>query len=102
MLIPKSFLHWIELAIHRQSFDSEHFTPVCLDGEHGAAFDRFAVHVYSAGAADGCLTSDVRAREADYVAQVMNQQQPRLYRVAPLLSVDRKLDVSSHGKYQRI
>ncbi len=96
VLVPEGFLHGIELAAGGESFDGQDLGAVGLNGEHGAAFDGFAVHVHGASAAQRRFATDVRARQTGHFAQVVNQQQARLDGVGALGSVDGESDGSSH------
>ena len=62
MLVPEGFLDRVQIAVCGESFNGEDVAAVRLDGEHGAGFDRLAVHHDGAGAANGGFAADVRAR----------------------------------------
>ena len=78
VLVPESLLHRVELAVSGQAFDGQDARAVGLHGEHGAAFDGLAVHLDRACAAQRRLAADVRSGEADDLAQVVDEEQPRL------------------------
>ena len=62
VFVPERFLHRIQLAVGRKSFDGEHVRAIGLHREHGAALDRLAVDLHRASAAQRSLAADVRAR----------------------------------------
>ena len=62
----------------RQALDRAQLAAVDLDGEHQARAHRDAVELDRAGAADPVLAADVRARQAELVAQEVAQKQARL------------------------
>ena len=62
----------------RQALDRRHRGAVDLDGEHQARAHRLTVHQHGAGAADAVLAADVRAGEAELVAQEVAEEQARL------------------------
>src|ERR1700733_376292 len=96
VLVPKGFLHGIQLVAGRDSFDGQHLRAVRLHCEHGAALDGFSVDVHGASAAQRCLASDMRARQTGHFAQVVNQQQARLDGVGALGSIEGESDGSGH------
>ena len=61
-----------------QALDRRDRGAVGLHGEHQARAHRLAVHQHGAGAADAVLAADVRAGEAELVAQEVAEQQARL------------------------
>ena len=61
-----------------QPLDRRDLAAVGLDREHRAALHGHAVHVHRAGAAVGRVAADVSARQAERVAQEVDEQQPRL------------------------
>src|SRR5258708_40259919 len=101
VLVPEGFLHGVEFAVDGESFDGEHLAPVGLDGKHGATFDRLAVHMDGAGAAERSLTTDVRAGESGDIAEIVNEEQARLHRVGVFLPVDSQVYGSFHGSIPR-
>ena len=62
-----------ELARVRQPFDRVHAPAVGLHREHEAAAHDLAVHAHGAGAAHAVLAADVRAGEAQLLAQEVDQ-----------------------------
>src|SRR2546426_3825402 len=70
-------------ALHRLDL-----VAVRLDGEHEAGADRLAVQQDGAGPAHPVLTSDVRSGEAQFVAQEVGEEQPRLHRALVAHAID--------------
>jgi hypothetical protein len=68
----------MELTVLLQALDSEDFTLIGLDGEHGAGLHCLAIEQYGASAAVSCVAADVRASEVKHLADEFHQQQPRL------------------------
>ena len=67
-----------------------------LHGEHRARLDRPAIEQDCAGSANGGLAADVCARQAQSLAEVMDQQQPRLDFVVIRLPIDLQLNLDGH------
>ena len=61
---------------------------VDLHGETQARADGDAVEPHRAGAADAVLAADVRARQAERVADEVGEEQPRLDELAAAAAVD--------------
>ena len=70
---------------------------VGLDREQAAAAHRDAVEPHGAGAADAVLAADVRAGEAEAVAEEVGQEQARLDVLDDDLAVDRDARSRSRG-----
>src|SRR5437660_1554928 len=71
-------LRRIELAVFSQSFDGRHCAAVRLHGKVETGFHHFAVEQHGARAALADHAADVRAGEADILAQKMREQNTRL------------------------
>src|SRR2546425_6232591 len=72
----------------RQTLDRRDVVPIRLDGEHQAGAHRLAVQQHRTGAAHAVLASNVRAGEAQLVAQEVGEEQPRLHRTLVARAVD--------------
>ena len=66
--IPKAFLHWVQLAITRQTFNSSDLRAIRLDSQNGAGFRRLAIQQHGAGAANARFAADMSAGEFAMVA----------------------------------
>src|SRR5215831_7240774 len=99
VLVPKSFLHGMQHSVPGNSFDGDEFSALGLNRKHRAGFDGLTVQRHGASATNGRLAADVRSREADDIAQVVNEQQPRLDFVRAALSIDGKGDRFLHGRH---
>ena len=75
-----------------EALDRRDLGAVGLSGQHGAALHRLAVHVHGARAAVGRVAADVRARQAELVAQPVTSSR-RLHVRGSTLAVDGHLDV---------
>src|SRR5262249_43887979 len=62
-------LNGVQISAFRQPLDGCDLGAVGLDGEHVARFDRVAVEMHDAGAALAGIATDVRAGEAQVLAQ---------------------------------
>ena len=79
MCLPKAVLQGVQIVrAGVQTLDGRHLPAIRLHGEEQAGADGFTVEEYGAGAADAVLAADVRARQAQVVAQEIAQQQARL------------------------
>ena len=67
-------LHWMQRAVLRESFNGGDFRALGLYREDVAGFDRAAVQVDRAGAALSRVAADVRACQAELVAQILDKQ----------------------------
>src|ERR1700686_681002 len=97
MLVPERLLQRMQLAVLRHPLDRREAFAFGLDGEHRAALDRLAVDQDRAGAALAGVTADVRAGEADHVAQVVHEQEPWFDLMLVLVSVDCRRDLVLHA-----
>ena len=86
-----------EHRVAGERLDRLHRRAVGLDREQAAAADRDAVEPHGAGAADAVLAADVRAGEAEAVAEEVGQEQARLDVLDDDLAVDRDRDLASRG-----
>jgi len=93
MLLPEALLQRVQRAARREALDRGDPRAVGLDREHRAALDRLAVEVNRARAAARGVTADVRAGQAELLADEVDEQEPRLDRVGPRLAVDRDGDL---------
>jgi hypothetical protein len=71
-----------------QALDCVDRCPVRLDGENRARLHGAAVEVHGARAALGRVATDMRAGDAEVVAQEVHEQLPRLNLSLPSLAVD--------------
>ena len=94
MHLAEALLEGAELAVgFGHALDGENVCARGLDREHGAGFDRPAVDIDRAGAAMGGVAADMRAGEAEVLAQVVDEQRPRLDGGRHRLAVDRHADI---------
>src|SRR5712691_2437375 len=77
VLLVKRFLQRLQLAGIRKALDGVHPTAVRLHGEHQAAAHDVAVDPHGACAAHPVLATDVRAGEAQLIAQEVDEVLPR-------------------------
>src|ERR671934_36253 len=68
----------MQIAVRCDPFDSRHLAAVRLDGEHGARFHRPPVEQDCAGTACRRVAADVRAGEAELLAQEVDEKLARL------------------------
>ena len=85
------------VAVARQAFDRGDVGAVGLHREHGARLHRLAVDQHGARAADAGFAADVRAGQAQGVAQEVNEQQTGLDDVIARRVVDPDADRNGHG-----
>jgi hypothetical protein len=93
VLLLERLLDRVQLAALLEPLDGHHLAPVRLHGEDGARLHRLAVEEHGAGAAVGRVAADVRAGEAQVLANEMDEQQPRLHLGALLGAVDADADL---------
>src|SRR5919109_5535986 len=74
VVLPERLLERMELAASRETLDRRDLAAVGLDGEHGAGLHRVPVEVDRAGAAERRVAADLRAREAEVVAEEVDEQ----------------------------
>src|SRR4051812_34153476 len=77
VLLGEAFLDRMELAALLQALDGRDLAAVGLHREHGAGFDRLAVQHHGAHAAVRRVAADVRAGEAEILADEMHEQEAR-------------------------
>src|SRR5918995_6834033 len=92
VFLPETFLYGVVLAILRQTFDGQDVGTVGLNGIERAALDALAIDMDDTGAALARIAADVRAGESELIAQVMNEEEPRLNHGLLLEAVDTKRD----------
>src|SRR5260370_18842149 len=78
-----------------KSFDGGDFAAWRRHGKQRARFHRLAIEQNRTCSANGGFAADVRAREPEHVAQIMNQKQARLDLALIRFAVHTKLDF--HG-----
>ena len=61
MLLPETFLHRVQFAVRRQTFNGCNVGAVGLHGKHRAGLHGLAIEHYGARAADRSFTADVCA-----------------------------------------
>jgi hypothetical protein len=83
-------LQWMELAVLLEPLDRHELLALGLDGEHRAGLHGPVVQENGAGAAMGRVAADVRAGQAQHVAQQVDQQEARLHVGLVLFAVDRE------------
>ena len=89
VMVAKSLLHRMQAAVGGgNAFDGDDARALRLHREHVAALHRLAVHVDGAGAALGGVAADVRAGQAQMVADEVDEQRARLDFGGDRLAVD--------------
>src|ERR671939_922110 len=88
VLFPEPLLQRMQLAIAGQTFDGQDLGAIGLYGQDGAGLDRQAVHDHGARAALRGVAADMRARQANHVADIVHEQEARLHVVRALRAVD--------------
>ncbi len=78
VLRPERGLKRCQVAVAGEPFDRLDLGPVDLDREEEARPDSGPVEAHGAGAADAVLAADVRAVQAERVAQEVREEEPRL------------------------
>ena len=73
VVVPERFLQRVEHIAVGHPLDGRDLGADGLDGENGAALDGLPVHMDGAGAAVGRVTADMRASEAELVAQQVHE-----------------------------
>jgi hypothetical protein len=77
----KRLLHGMKWSVvSGQALDRRHFVAFRLDGEHQAGAHRRTVEQNGAAPAHAVLAADVRAGQAEVVAQVVGQEAARIRR----------------------
>ena len=85
----KGLLHRMQRrARSRQSLDGRDFVALSLHGQHQARANRRAIEQDGAAAAHSVLAPDVRAGQAEVVADVVRQQPARIGRRGVVDTVD--------------
>src|SRR3712207_769863 len=76
VVLPERLLDGVQLVAGGQALDRGELGSVGLDGEQQAGPDRFTVHQHRAGAAHAVLAADVRAGEAEVLAEEVGERVP--------------------------
>src|SRR6185295_16068194 len=76
VLRPETFLQRMQLSVFAEAFDRRDLRTVGLNGQYGAGFYASAIHQHGARAALARIAPDVRARESELFAEVVNEEQP--------------------------
>src|ERR1051325_646050 len=97
VLVPESLLHDVQLAVAGETFDRGDRGAVRLHGEHRARLHRLPVEEDRADAALAGVAADVRAGEAELVAQEVDEEEARLDVRRLLRAVDREGDRVLHA-----
>src|SRR5258708_15129099 len=96
VLVPESLLQRVQLPVLGHALDCGELLAFGLDGEHGAALDGFSVHQDRASPALAGVAAYVSPGEADYISQVVHEQQPGLHLVLLPVTVDCGRDLVFH------
>ena len=96
-------LQALELLRVGEALDRLDGAAVGLHGEHQAAAHDVAVHAHGAGPAYAVLAAEVRAGEAELLAQEVDEMQARLDAARHLRAVDRQCGFASefHARERR-
>jgi hypothetical protein len=78
VLLGERLLDRMQLAAGLQSLDRAHLAAVGLHREHGAGLHRLPVEQHGADTAVRRIATDVRAREPQFLADEVHQQQARV------------------------
>ena len=92
VLIPKSLLDGVELAVRGEAFDDGEAVAIGLDGQQRTRLHGSTVEHHGAGAADGGFAADVGSGETGDIAQIVDEQQPGLDFGGVGLAVDGERD----------
>src|SRR5690348_5076403 len=90
----------VRLRASGKAFDGGDVRAVGLDGEHGAGLHSFAVEENGARTADAGFAADMRAGEAQRVAEIMNKEEAGLDGAFVVLSVHAKANFRSCGSHR--
>ena len=77
-MLVERLLDGMQRAVRGEPLDRRHLLPVGLDAEHRAGLHRLAVEQHRAGAARGRVAADVRPRQAEPLAQDVDEELARL------------------------
>ena len=98
MLFTKCILYFChDAALGGQAFYSGHTHFIGLNGKHTARANGFIVQQNSACTTHTMLTANVRACEAQFIADEINQAGARLYQPVLVRAVDLNLDRFEKG-----
>src|SRR5437899_11440440 len=100
VVLPERLLDRVQLSVLLQAFHRGDLRALGLDGEDRARLHRIAVEQHRAGAAVRGVAADVRAGQAQVLAEQVDEQQPRLDLHAVRSAVDGQLDVMPGHGYQ--
>src|SRR5438309_665597 len=100
VVLAERLLERVELAVAHEPLDRQKLGAVGLDRQHDAGTRGFAVEQNSARAADAVLAADVRARQAQVLAEEIHEQLAGLAASLPLDAVHREANGHrvSHGR----
>jgi hypothetical protein len=87
MFLPEAFLEWMDLTVLCEPLDGRNARGFGLNREHGTRLDCPVINQDSAGAAEGCFTTDMGTGETGEIADIMDEQHAGLDLVLPLLPV---------------
>ena len=87
-MFDECFLQGVELVAFCQPLDCENVFAFHPDGELAAGVNVSAVDNHGAGAALAAITADLRAREAQFVAQHLGQRAPMFHLNAVIPVID--------------
>jgi hypothetical protein len=68
----------MQLPMLLQTFHRQYVAPIGLNSEERTGFDGFAIQEHRARPAVGGIAADVRASQAQDIAQEMDEEEPRL------------------------
>src|SRR5262249_33224320 len=99
VLVPECLLQRVQLAVGGQSLDGPHMVTIDLDGEYRARLDGPVVQQHRACPALAGIAANVRACQAELLAQEVHEQVARLdvTRVAGPVDSDADMDPVSHS-----
>lgn len=74
MMLAKGFLHRMQISILCNAFDRSDVGALCLNREHGAAFDRATVEMNDTGTALTRITTDMCSGASEVIADHIDKQ----------------------------
>src|SRR5262245_51976731 len=99
VMLPESLLHRVEIAIGGHTFNCRDIGAIRLDRQHRAGLYRLSVQQNCARPTARSLTADVCTSQPENVAQVMNEQQPRLDLGRMIGAINVDTDSLFHSSY---
>jgi hypothetical protein len=96
VLFPKTFLHWMHLAILSQPLNGSDFATIRLDGQNRAGLHGLAIQQNCAGATDAGFAPYVCPGKFAEIAKKMNQKHPGFDFMLLLNAVDFYLNETLH------